>query len=110
MILLGDSVAELLSLGIVPKKRFDGLMNIAFRPAIRPDNALVKTLRDGNDDKSYQFAVQERCGEILEDPAMWQAVSNIATSFAGTGKVTEGNAKRSSPNTRPLGGLHCFRT
>jgi len=39
---------------------------------------LVKALCGGKDDKRYQFGVQERCLEIIQDPRMWQAITHIA--------------------------------
>src|ERR1035441_3414886 len=89
MVLLGGPMAEFLSMGIVPKQplRFRNEYQDANSDSTRIRN-LVKKLRGGKDDRHYQFDVQERCREIIQEPRMWQAVTMIAERLIADGEIS----------------------
>ena len=89
MILLGGPMAELLAMDIVPKLpiRFPNEYQDANSDSTRIRN-LVRTLRGGKDDRRYQFEVQERCREIIQETRMWQAVTMIAERLIADGEIS----------------------
>jgi hypothetical protein len=88
MMLIGGPLAELLSVGIVPQKaiRFAREYRYANSDSTRI-RSLVRKLRDGKDDRRYQFRVQERVREILQRPDMWRAVSSVAARLFSEGAI-----------------------
>ena len=94
MVLLGGPMAEFLSMGIVPEQplRFPNEYQDANSDSTRIRN-LLKRLRGGKDDRSYQFDVQERCREIIQEPRMWQAVTMIAERLIAKGEISGENSE-----------------
>ena len=82
-------MAEFLSMGIVPKQplRFRNEYQDANSDSTRIRN-IVKKLRGGKDDRRYQFDVQERCREIIQEPRMWLAVTMIAGPLIADGEIS----------------------
>lgn len=89
MVLIGGPMAELLSLGVTPKKaiRFLSEYRIPSSDTSRIRN-IVRNLRGGKDDKVYQFEIQERVRAILQVEAMWQGITAVAEKLLARGRMT----------------------
>jgi hypothetical protein len=79
MVVIGGPVVELLSEEITAKRaiRFANEYPDPKRDSSRT-RRLIRALRHGKDDRTYQFAVQEQVREILQQPPMWRAVTTVA--------------------------------
>lgn len=107
-VLIGGPMAEFLSMGIVPK------VAIRFSSEYRDSNsdstrmrAIVRKLCGGKDDKRYQFAVQERVREIIQEPLMWQGITALAEKLVAERQVKGEDAEAIFEG---LGVLHMFNT
>ena len=89
MKLIGGPMAELLHYGTVPKKaiRFTSEYRVPNSDSTRI-RALVRRLRDGKDDRRYQFDVQERVRAIIQEPRMWEGVTLLADRLFLDGEIT----------------------
>jgi hypothetical protein len=95
MFLIGGPLSEFLSIGVVPTRAIRDAREYRFpnSDSTRIRN-LVKALCGGKDDKAYQFRVQERCREIIQEPHMWSAVSAIAEVALAAGEVSGEKCER----------------
>lgn len=87
LVLIGGPMAEFLSMGVVPQNPL--LIRSEYQLPNSDSNrirSLVRRLR-GKLDREYLFDVQEKCREIIQHPAMWQAISQVAAKLARDGAV-----------------------
>ena len=87
MVLIGGPMAECLARGIV------SLRALRVPSEYRHPNsdtvrirAIVQKVR-GKDDRRYQFRVQERVREIIQEPVMWKAITALAEKLVAAGRV-----------------------
>lgn len=97
MVRMGGQVAERLADGITP------VIATRLRSANRVSSEacivnLMRALHNGRVTRHRRLAVQERCREILQHPAMWQSVSEVAERLLEhtvvTGEEAEGIFER----------------
>lgn len=95
MVLIGGPLTEFLSIRVVPTTAIRDAREYRFP---RSDSTrirnLVRALCEGKDDKAYQFRVQERCREIIQEPRMGKAISAIAEVALAAGEVSGEECER----------------
>lgn len=88
MVLIAGPLAELLSMGILPKRaiRVSADYAHANSDSSRMRN-FVRSLRAGRDHQPYQFEIQERVRAILQREGMWQAIAILAEKLTATEEI-----------------------
>jgi hypothetical protein len=89
MILIAGHLTDSLARGITPA----GALRIKGESRLKNSDSarirkLVMLLCNGQDDRRYNFAVQERTRRILQQPPMWKAIQVLAARLYADGAVS----------------------